>query len=71
MCKCPSCDSTRRIRERRKLLLKLIPKAKAYKCYKCKTKYLFVPYLTSQVILLKERKKVKDITFTSKEFVID
>jgi hypothetical protein len=71
MCKCPSCGSGYRKRVRRKFLLKLIPKAKAYKCYKCRTKYLFVPYFVPPVILLKGKKKVKDIAFTSRELIID
>lgn len=71
MCKCPSCDSSYRKRVRRNFLFKLIPKAKVYKCYKCRTKYLYVPYFVPPVILLKGKKKVRSITYTSTELVID
>lgn len=69
MCKCPQCDSSFRKRVPRNLFLKLIPKAKAYKCYKCRAKYLYVPYLIPPVILLKGRKEIREVALTKKLIV--
>jgi len=52
-------------------LFKLIPKAKAYRCYRCRTKYLYVPYLMPPVILLKGKRRIKDEVFTTKKLVVD
>lgn len=45
MCKCPLCESGSRRRLERNFILKLIPNSKFYKCYRCKTKFLSIPYL--------------------------
>ena len=57
MCKCPSCKSSYTKRLTRRFILKLVPNAKAYKCYHCKTKFLNVPYLFSVFIFKKGKKK--------------
>jgi hypothetical protein len=57
MCKCPSCNSGTRKRLTRSFLLKLIPNSRFYKCYKCKTKFISVPYLFSSIIYKKGTKK--------------
>ena len=57
MCKCPSCDSSYRKRLERNFLFKLfIPKSKFYKCYRCKSKFLNVPYLSFSLLLKKGNK---------------
>lgn len=71
MCKCPSCDSSYRRRVPRNLFLKLIPKAKLYKCYRCKSKYLFIPYLVPPILLLKKSRIVEEVEFSSKELIVD
>lgn len=40
--KCPHCNSTKRSRRQRKLLLKYIPYSKAYACGTCSTRYLYI-----------------------------
>ena len=52
MCKCPLCESGSRRRLDRNIILKLIPNSKLYKCYKCKTKFLSIPYLFFKPIIL-------------------
>lgn len=54
MCKCPSCDSSSRRRLERNFILKLVPKAKYYKCYRCKTKFLKVPFILNSFVIKKE-----------------
>ncbi|WP_366915395.1 hypothetical protein [uncultured Polaribacter sp.] len=51
MCKCPSCSSGLSRRLVRTFFLKLIPKAKLYKCHKCKTKFINIPYLFTSIKL--------------------
>ena len=58
MCKCPSCNSSSRRRLTRNFILKLIPNSKFYKCYKCKTKFISIPYLFSSVIFKKGTKSI-------------
>lgn len=57
MCKCPECDSSSRKRISRNFLLKLIPKAKYYKCYRCKSKFLSIPYLYTSIVFRKGKKE--------------
>ncbi len=56
MSKCPTCSSNYRKRISRNLLLKIVPKAKFYKCYHCKTKFLSVPYLFNEFIVKKGKR---------------
>lgn len=54
MCKCPSCSSSYRKRLERNFLHKLfIPKSKYYKCYRCKSKFLNIPYFNFSFLIKK------------------
>ena len=42
---CPKCKSTSNHRMRRKAIIRLIPKTKAYACDDCNTQYTWFPLI--------------------------
>ncbi len=69
MCKCPTCNSGSRKRLPRNLFFKLIPKAKAYKCYRCKTKYLYIPYVGFSFVIQKRIEKIESIVIQESDLI--
>ncbi len=53
MSKCPSCDSGFRKRITRNSYLRLLFRAKIYKCHECKVKYIRIPFLSTSIIIKK------------------
>ena len=57
MSKCPSCKSGSKKRISRSSLFKLFFKARIYKCYECKVKYIKTPFLVPSIIIKKGNSK--------------